>query len=397
MPPAHSKGSEEGFMPTLAKNNNNNNNNSNNGSLEQTNNNTNQILNRKPTKEALADGEIPLIEQTFPIQLVWRNIALFAYLHAISLYGGYLLITGQVMWQTMIWGFVFMVMSGLGITAGCHRLWSHKSYKAKLPLRLLLALFQTIALQNSIHEWSRDHRVHHKYSETNADPHNAKRGFFFAHIGWLLSRKHPAIKEKGKGIDMSDLEADPIIMFQKKYYVPLVLTISFAIPAIIPMYLWGETFLAAFCFGVQFRYCSILHYTWLVNSLAHLVGDRPYDKSINPAENKIVAVLALGEGWHNYHHTFPWDYKTAELGAYKYNWTAAFIDFMAYIGWAYDLKSVPSKIVMQRVKRTGDGSHVHHDCHEIQDGSHHAGPWGWGDKDIPKEDIDATITINPEQ
>jgi stearoyl-CoA desaturase (delta-9 desaturase) len=108
-------------------------------------------------------------------------------------------------------------MSGLGITAGCHRLWAHKSYKAKLPLRLLLAFFQTVAFQNSIHEWSRDHRVHHKYSETHADPHNAKRGFFFAHMGWLMSKKHPAVKEKGAGIDMSDLDNDPVVSFQKKY------------------------------------------------------------------------------------------------------------------------------------------------------------------------------------
>lgn len=107
-------------------------------------------------------------------------------------------------------------MSGLGITAGCHRLWSHKSFKARLPLRILLGIFQTVALQNSIHEWSRDHRVHHKYAETNADPHNAKRGFFFAHIGWLLTRKHPAIKEKGQGIDLSDLENDGVVVFQKK-------------------------------------------------------------------------------------------------------------------------------------------------------------------------------------
>lgn len=75
---------------------------------------------------------------------------------------------------------------------------------------------QTVAFQNSIHEWSRDHRVHHKYSETHADPHNAKRGFFFAHMGWLLCRKHPALIQKGKGLDLSDLESDSVVMFQKK-------------------------------------------------------------------------------------------------------------------------------------------------------------------------------------
>lgn len=77
-------------------------------------------------------------------------------------------------------------------------------------------ILQTIAFQNSIYEWSRDHRVHHKFTDTDADPHNAARGFFFSHMGWLLIRKHPDVKEKGKLIDMSDLEQDGVVMFQKK-------------------------------------------------------------------------------------------------------------------------------------------------------------------------------------
>jgi len=353
-------------------------------------------------------SQIPLIDRVFPVQIVWRNVALFTYLHLSALVGGYLLITGQVMFNTFLWGALFYFMSGLGITAGCHRYWSHKSYKAKTPLRLLLALFQTIAVQNSIHEWSRDHRVHHKYSETNADPHNAKRGFFFAHMGWLLSRKHPAVKAKGAGVDMSDLEADKIVMFQKKYYLQLVLLFCFIIPSAVPVLVWGESFFVAWFFVTQFRFCVILHWTWLVNSAAHLWGDRPYDKNINPSENKMVAVLAMGEGWHNYHHTFPWDYKTAELGFYQYNLTTAFIDMMAKIGWAYDLKTVPKNIVKARVARTGDGSwandhYHHHETSEVTEESHvneevvdhgHGGPWGWGDKDIPEEDVKVTEILN---
>jgi stearoyl-CoA desaturase (delta-9 desaturase) len=96
----------------------------------------------------------------------------------------------------------------------------------------------------------------------------------------------------------------------------------------------------------------------------------------------------MGEGWHNYHHTFPWDYKTAELGQYQYNFTAAFIDFMAAIGWAYDLKTVPNAVVLQRVQRTGDGSHDH--AHEHKENA----PWGWGDKDIPVEDAEVTETLH---
>lgn len=113
--------------------------------------------------------------------------------------------------------YILYVVSGLGITAGAHRLWAHRSYKAKWPLRLILMIFNTIAFQDAAYHWARDHRVHHKYSETDADPHNATRGFFFSHIGWLLCKKHPEVKAKGKGVDLSDLRADPILMFQKKY------------------------------------------------------------------------------------------------------------------------------------------------------------------------------------
>jgi stearoyl-CoA desaturase (delta-9 desaturase) len=183
---------------------------------------------------------------------------------------------------------------------------------------------------------------------------------------------------------MSDLEQDPIVAFQRKYYIPLVLTICFFIPTIVPPYFWGEKSSTAWYFAAMFRYCATLHCTWLVNSAAHLWGPRPYDKTINPAENRAVAWWAFGEGWHNYHHVFPWDYKTAEIGVYRYNFSAAFIDFMAWIGWAYDLKSVPEKIVKQRVARTGDGSHAHFD----------SGPWGWGDKDIPDDDVEVTEILH---
>jgi len=351
-------------------------------------------LNRKPILDDTANDDVNVMDMEVPLQIVWRNVALFAYLHLAAVYGLYLFVMGQVMWQTFLWGTLFYFMSGLGITAGCHRFWAHKSYKAKMPLQLLLTVFQTVAFQNSIHEWSRDHRVHHKYSETNADPHNAKRGFFFAHMGWLMCRKHPAVKVKGAGIDMSDLEKDPVVAFQNKYYLQMVFLFCFFLPTLVPMFFWGESFTSAWFFVTQFRFCVILHWTWLVNSAAHMWGNRPYDESINPSQNKTVAVLAMGEGWHNYHHTFPWDYKTAELGNYRYNLTTAFIDFMASIGWAYDLKTVPKSLVLQRVSRTGDGTHVHH-SHGHHDHVHEEGaPWGWGDKDIKQGDVDLTQTIH---
>ncbi|KAH8346983.1 acyl-CoA Delta-9 desaturase [Drosophila kikkawai] len=311
------------------------------------------------------------------LKLVWRNIIAFGYLHLAALYGAYLMVT-SAKWPTIALAYILYVVSGLGITAGAHRLWAHRSYKAKWPLRLLLVIFNTIAFQDAAYHWARDHRVHHKYSETDADPHNATRGFFFSHVGWLLCKKHPEVKAKGKGVDLSDLRADPILMFQKKYYMLLMPIACFIVPTAVPMYFWGESFVNAWFVATMFRWCFILNVTWLVNSAAHKFGGRPYDKFINPSENISVAILAFGEGWHNYHHVFPWDYKTAELGQYSLNFTTAFIDFFAKIGWAYDLKTVSTDIIKKRVKRTGDGTHA---------------TWGWGDVDQPKEEIeDAVIT-----
>lgn len=113
--------------------------------------------------------------------------------------------------------------AAVGVTAGSHRLWTHRTYKAKFSLRVFLAFWQTVALQNDILEWARDHRVHHKFTDTDADPHNASRGFFFSHIGWLLVKKHKDVMNKGKTVDLSDIAADPIVRFQQKYFFFLFL------------------------------------------------------------------------------------------------------------------------------------------------------------------------------
>ena len=147
-------------------------------------------------------------------QLVWFNVYFMLVLHLFASYGLFLL-PGAKLW-TWIWIVFCHYFGGMGVTAGAHRLWAHRSYKATWPLRLILMFMNCMAAQNDIFEWARDHRVHHKYSETDADPHNAKRGFFFSHIGWLLVRKHPDVIKKGKQLDVSDLYEDKIVMFQKR-------------------------------------------------------------------------------------------------------------------------------------------------------------------------------------
>jgi len=183
-------------------------------------------------------------------------------------------------------------------------------------------------------------------------------------------RKHPHIREQGAKLDLSDLFADPILRFQRRFYLPLVLLICFLVPTFVAVYGWGEEALVALYTAAFFRYCWTLHMTWLVNSAAHMIGLRPYDKNISPSENRLVAWGAIGEGWHNYHHTFPYDYRTSELG-WKINLTMMFIDFMGRIGWAYDLKTVAPKTVHARMLRTGDGSRLDDREHLNHNGHHH--------------------------
>lgn len=151
---------------------------------------------------------------------------------------------------------IYGVFTGFGITAGAHRLWAHGAYKANLALKIFLAYFQTAAFQNTIFEWTRDHRSHHKFTDTNADPHSASRGFFFAHMGWLLCKKHPDVKKQGEKIDMSDLERDPVVIFQRNYFFILMPLCHTVIPVGISMMAFGAHFNEAFFLNV-FRYVTV--------------------------------------------------------------------------------------------------------------------------------------------
>ncbi|CAG9765391.1 unnamed protein product [Ceutorhynchus assimilis] len=285
-------------------------------------------------------------------KIVWSNVVLFTSLHLVGVYGCYLTIFAAKV-DTIIYAFGLYMLSAFGITGGAHRLWSHRSYKAKLPLRIFLIICHTISYENSVIRWARDHRVHHKYQETEADPHNAKRGFFFSHIGWLLVKKHPAVEAKGKTIDMTDLYSDALVKFQHKYISILGVLMAIIIPTALPMLIWNETFKSAYSLNV-FRILAGLHVTWLVNSAAHLYGNRPYDRNIGARQNSFVSFVGIGEGWHNFHHAFPWDYRASDFGTL--NLTLHLLNFFARIGWAYDLKIATPDAVQRRCLRTGDSN-----------------------------------------
>ena len=146
----------------------------------------------------LQSSSSPSLMANYERKIVWRNVIALTTLHIIAIY--YFCTNSMnpsIQWYHLFIPDIFGRLSGLGILAGAHRLWAHRSYRARLPLRIVLMLLQTMALQNDIYDWCRDHRVHHKYSDTDADPYNVRRGFFFSHMGWLLVRKHPEVVRKG--------------------------------------------------------------------------------------------------------------------------------------------------------------------------------------------------------
>eukprot|EP00298_Acanthocystis_sp_HF-20_P024010 c339_g2_i1.p1 GENE.c339_g2_i1~~c339_g2_i1.p1 ORF type:complete len:315 (+),score=125.99 c339_g2_i1:123-1067(+) len=270
--------------------------------------------------------------------LRYPMIAYFGILHILSFYSfSYF---SEANWKTLFFAFFLHFLGCFGITAGAHRLWSHRSYKALLPTRFMLMFFSTIANQGSLYEWCLDHRVHHKRCDTDCDPHNSNRGLFYSHVGWLLVKPHPKYLEALKEMDDSDLLADPIIRMQLMVYPWCNLFMCFIFPAIISNLCWDESFWVAFLIAGVLKNVSTLHSTWAVNSFAHALGSRPYHPFINPTENLGVAIAAFGEGWHNWHHKFPFDYACAEFGVtQRYNPTKLIIDFLASINQVSDRKT----------------------------------------------------------
>ena len=259
----------------------------------------------------------------------------------------------QAKWQSYVCYIFLFTFTILGATAGAHRLWCHRGYKAKLPYRIMMMCFNCLTWQGSIYSWSKSHRLHHRYSDTDADPYGPKRGLLFAHIGWLIMLELPHVLIKRKTIDMSDLKKDPVVMFQKRYYLSLCTLFSIIIPTLAPWYFWNESLIVSFFLLFGVRFAVSLHCIFFVNSVAHRWGYKPYNANSKPAENYFVCFTAFGEGYHNYHHAFPFDYSTGEWGPIL-NVSTCFIDLFAALGQVYDRKQVSQETILKFRQRKGD-------------------------------------------
>ena len=231
----------------------------------------------------------------------------------------------------------FLVACGMSVTAGYHRLWAHRTYEARTPLKILYLIFGSMALQNSALVWCSGHRIHHLHVDDNdRDPYSAGRGFWFSHIGWML-RYYPSGNPDFS--NARDLERDPLLAFQNRHYLLIALAINFGLTIGAGLFVgdvWG-TFILAGLLRVVISH----HFTFLINSLAHMWGSRPYTDENSARDNPVLAFLTHGEGYHNFHHIFAHDYRN---GVRWWQWdpTKWLVAAMQYVGLARRLKRTPA-------------------------------------------------------
>jgi stearoyl-CoA desaturase (delta-9 desaturase) len=244
-----------------------------------------------------------------------------------------------------LWFVVLISFCELSITAGYHRLWSHSAYKAHPLLKFIFALGGACALQNDCITWAADHRRHHLYADDNErDPYCAHLGFWYAHFGWMI-RDYPSTREDYSNV--KDLLKDPLLVWQRKHYVVLMLLMNVGVPLLLGYLhgdIWGSLLLLGFL-----RLVLSQHFTYLINSAAHMWGQRNYDPEQTARDNWLIALFTFGEGYHNYHHTFAWDYRNG-IRWYHYDPTKWLIKACSWLNLASDLRKCSSfRVEMTRI------------------------------------------------
>lgn len=269
--------------------------------------------------------------------LIWANVLFFTltFIAAIILVPLYGVMIGYS--STTWWAFIAcMFFSGLSITAGYHRLWAHKTYEAHPVIECIFAIGGAFAMQNSALHWSSDHRIHHGQVDDPAkDPYAATNGFWYSHIGWML-RNYQG-DQYGNYNNARDLQKNKIVMWQHRYYFPLAFFVNVSIPLLLGI-IFGDV-LGMLLLSGLLRLVLSQHFTFFINSVAHIWGTRPYTESNTARDNGILAFFTYGEGYHNYHHIFASDYRNG-IKWYQYDPTKWMIKSLSYFGLTKKLKTI---------------------------------------------------------
>lgn len=248
--------------------------------------------------------------------------------------------------------FALLSLSGFSVTVGYHRLFSHLAFRAKLPIRLFTLIFGAAAFENSVLMWASEHRRHHKHVDHEDDPYDITKGFFHAHVGWLLFKLQP----QPPFDNVPDLKKDRLVMWQHKYVHILAVSIGFALPALLgAMWSGWAGALGGFLIGGVAKIVVLQHCTFFINSACHTLGRQPYSTKCSARDSLLLALLTFGEGYHNYHHEFQHDYRN---GVKPWQWdpTKWIIWTFSKVGLTGGLRRVPPETIQAAQARRYDNS-----------------------------------------
>ncbi|MBI5382163.1 MAG: fatty acid desaturase [Opitutae bacterium] len=238
--------------------------------------------------------------------------------------------------------FAFFVATGLSITLGYHRLFAHRAFQARWPVRLGTLVFGAAAFENSALEWVSDHRRHHQHTDHADDPYDISQGFWYAHIGWILFK----LNAEPPRDNVPDLERDPLLRWQDRYYLPIAIGVGFVLPAALGWWhAGGIGALGGLLLAGVARITAVQHMTFCINSLCHTIGRRPYSTRCSARDSWLMALFTFGEGYHNYHHEFQHDYRN---GVKWWHWdpTKWTIRTLALLRLVRGLRRVPEERIL---------------------------------------------------
>jgi stearoyl-CoA desaturase (delta-9 desaturase) len=233
--------------------------------------------------------------------------------------------------------FVMLLAIGFSITVGYHRLFSHITFQASWPVRLFTLIFGAAAFENSALMWASEHRRHHKHVDHDDDPYSISKGFFYAHIGWLIFK----LKADQPYNNVPDLMKDKLVRWQHRYVQVIAVVVSFVLPAVVGA-LWNgwRGALGAFLIAGVARIVVLQHCTFLINSACHVFGTQPYSTRCSARDSWLMALLTMGEGYHNYHHEFQHDYRNG-VKPWNFDPTKWIIWTLSKPGLTRNLRRVP--------------------------------------------------------
>lgn len=269
----------------------------------------------------------------------WLNILFLSLSPVIGVLGtaAYAVVCGVRWWEPVLFLTSFGLVS-FSVTAGYHRCFAHKSYVSHPALQACYLFLGAMALQNSALKWASDHRDHHRYVDKDWDPYSIKRGGLWAHLLWLFYAE-PA---KRTYENVPDLQSNPLVRWQFRWNNWIGIVAGLGLPTLVGA-LFGRP-LGGLLWGGFLRIVVIHHTTFMVNSVAHLWGSRPYSDENSARDNGLLAFVTNGEGYHNFHHKFPSDFRNG-MRWYQWDPTKWLIAALRVTGLAADLRKTPRAVI----------------------------------------------------